>query len=106
MLVMKERQLPFRTAERWARLVLLEVGAIRECEEHGWMRNRSDPHARERALFIARHEPPSLRSERLLRFATCWIRSETPSRVPARVIGKLGCDCDATLICAALMQAS
>src|ERR1700722_7774500 len=58
MLVMKERQPPFRTAERWARLVLLEVGAIRECEEHGWMRDRSDPHACERALFIARHEPP------------------------------------------------
>jgi hypothetical protein len=57
MLVMKERQPPFRT-ERWARLVLLEVGAIHECEEHGWMRDRSDPHAHERALFIARHEPP------------------------------------------------
>ena len=54
MLVMKERQPPFRTAERWARLVLLEVGAIRECEEHGWMRDRSDPHARERdALFVS-----------------------------------------------------
>ena len=80
MLVMKERQPPFRTTEGWARLVLLEVGAIRECEEHGWMRDRSDPHARERALCIARHEPlsVSLRSERLLRFATCWIRSETP----------------------------
>jgi hypothetical protein len=60
MLVMKERQPPFRTAERWARLVLLEVGAIRE-----WMRDRSDPHARERALFIARHEPPlGISSER------------------------------------------
>jgi hypothetical protein len=65
MLVMKERQPPFRTAERWARLVLLEVGAIRECEEHGWMRDRSDPHARERALFIARDEPPlGISSER------------------------------------------
>ena len=65
MLVMKERQPPFRTAERWARLVLLEVGAVRECEEHGWMRDRSDPHARERALFIARHEPPlGISSER------------------------------------------
>ena len=30
-----------------------EVGAIRECEEHGWMQDRSDPHARERALDIA-----------------------------------------------------
>jgi hypothetical protein len=41
----------------WA-MVLLEVGAIRECEEHGWMKDRSDPHARERPLLIARREPP------------------------------------------------
>ena len=38
--------------------LLLEAGAIRECEEHGWMRDRSDPHARERALVAARREPP------------------------------------------------
>jgi hypothetical protein len=31
---------------------------IRECEEHGWMRDRSDPHARERAVEAARHDPP------------------------------------------------
>jgi len=37
-------------ARRWAISILLEAGAIRECEEHGWMRDRSDPHARERAL--------------------------------------------------------
>ena len=40
------------------RSVLLEAGAIRECEEHGWMRDRSDPHARERALLVARQDPP------------------------------------------------
>jgi hypothetical protein len=34
------------------------AGAIRECEEHGWMQDRTDPHARERALVIARQEPP------------------------------------------------
>jgi hypothetical protein len=39
-------------------LVLLEAGAIRECEEHGWMRDRSDSHAHERALLIARQDPP------------------------------------------------
>jgi hypothetical protein len=38
--------------------VLLEAGAIRECEEHGWMRDRADPHARERALVIARPDAP------------------------------------------------
>jgi hypothetical protein len=48
MVMMKECQPAFRTMERWARIVLLEVGAIRECEEHGWMRDRSDPHARQR----------------------------------------------------------
>jgi hypothetical protein len=31
---------------------------IHECEEHGWMKDRADPHARERALVIARHDPP------------------------------------------------
>jgi hypothetical protein len=58
MSMLKERQPAFRTIEGWAVMVLLEVGTIRECEEHGWMKDRSDPHARERALLIARHEPP------------------------------------------------
>jgi len=39
--------------------VLQEAGAIRECEEHSWMQERSDPHARERAFDIARREPPA-----------------------------------------------
>ena len=46
MLMMKKRPFAFRTIEGWARSVLIEVGAIRECEEHGWMRYRADPHAR------------------------------------------------------------
>jgi hypothetical protein len=58
MLMMKERRPPFRTIDGWARCVLLEAGAIRECEEHGWMRDRADPHARERALLVARRDPP------------------------------------------------
>ena len=41
----------------WAISVLHEAGAIRECEEHGWMQDRADPHARERALEIARRDP-------------------------------------------------
>jgi hypothetical protein len=36
---------------------LQEAGAIRECEEHGWMQDRIDPHARERAFAIARQDP-------------------------------------------------
>jgi hypothetical protein len=56
--VMKERRPAFRTIEGWARSVLLEAGAIRECDEHGWMRDRSDPHACEQALLVARQDPP------------------------------------------------
>ena len=44
MLMTKERRPAFRTIEGWARLVLLEAGAMRECAEDGWMRDRSDPH--------------------------------------------------------------
>jgi hypothetical protein len=58
MLTWKERRPAFRTVEGWARSVLLDVGAIREREEHGWMRDHSDPDARERTLLIARQEPP------------------------------------------------
>jgi hypothetical protein len=57
-LMMKERRPAFRTIEGWAKSVLLDAGAIRECEEHGWMRDRSDPHALERALLVARQDPP------------------------------------------------
>lgn len=58
MLMFKERRPAYRTVEGWARCVLLEAGAIRECETHGWMQDRTDPHARERALKIAREAPP------------------------------------------------
>jgi hypothetical protein len=58
MLMMKERRTAFRTIEGCARSVLLETGAIRECEEHGWMRDRADPHAREHATLVAREDPP------------------------------------------------
>jgi hypothetical protein len=54
-----ERQRSQRTIEDWAQGVLLEAGAIRTCEEHGWMKDRADPHARERAFDIAREHPPS-----------------------------------------------
>jgi hypothetical protein len=44
MLLMKERRPAFRTTEGWTRSVPLEAGAIRECAEHGWMRDRGGPH--------------------------------------------------------------
>jgi hypothetical protein len=54
----KERRPTVRTLRGWAISVLQESGAIRECEEHGWMQDRADPHARERALAAARRDPP------------------------------------------------
>lgn len=58
MLMTKERRPAIRTLRGSAISVLLEGGTIRECEEHGWMLDRSDPHARERAFDIARRDPP------------------------------------------------
>ncbi|MEY9135004.1 hypothetical protein ACVMII_003908 [Bradyrhizobium diazoefficiens] len=58
MLMTKERRPEIRTLRGWAIHLLQEAGVIRECEEHGWMQDRADPHARERALDIARQEPP------------------------------------------------
>lgn len=54
----KDRQRGFRTIEGWATSVLIEAGTIRECEEHGWMKDRADPYARQRAVAIARGNPP------------------------------------------------
>jgi hypothetical protein len=53
-----ERRPAYRTLRGWAISVLHEAGAIRECEDHGWMKDRGDPHAREHAIDIARTEPP------------------------------------------------
>lgn len=58
MLMTKAHRTAVRTLRGWAISVLQEAGAIRECEEHGWMQDRADPHARDRAFDIARHGPP------------------------------------------------
>jgi hypothetical protein len=58
MLLKRERRPAFRTIEGWARSVLIEAGAIHECEEHGWAKDRADPNARDRALDAARQDPP------------------------------------------------
>jgi hypothetical protein len=64
MLTTKDRRPAFRTLEGWATSVLLNAGAIRECDEHGWMKDRADPHARERALELAsRNIPPGVSRE-------------------------------------------
>jgi hypothetical protein len=59
MLIANERRTAIRTLRGWAIHVLQEAGAIRECEEHGWMQDRADPHARERAFDIARRNQPA-----------------------------------------------
>ena len=59
MLMTSGRRPAMRTLRGWAIYVLQEAGAIRECEEHGWMQDRADPHARERAFDIARLNPPA-----------------------------------------------
>jgi hypothetical protein len=41
MLMTKERSQAIRTPRGWAIHVLLEAGAIHECEEHGWAKDRA-----------------------------------------------------------------
>jgi hypothetical protein len=59
MLMTKEKRTAIRTLRGWAISVLNEAGAIRECEEHGWAQDRADPHARDRAIDLARQDPPT-----------------------------------------------
>ena len=58
MLMTKERRPAIRTLRGWAIGVLQDAGAIHECEEHGWAKDRADPHARERAVELFRRDPP------------------------------------------------
>ena len=58
MLVAKKQGPASRMLDGWAISVLMEAGAILECEKHGWKKDRADPHARERAFEIARLVPP------------------------------------------------
>jgi hypothetical protein len=47
----------YRTIGGWALGLLLQTHAIRECEEHGHMKDRTDPHALDEARKIAGQEP-------------------------------------------------
>ena len=58
MLTTKERRPAIRTLRGWAIAALSEAHATQECEEHGWMQDRADPHASQRAFDIAREERP------------------------------------------------
>ena len=57
MLMTSERRPAIRTLRGWAIDVLQNAGAIRECEEHGWMQDRA--------------EQGSPLMQRRPRFATC-----------------------------------
>lgn len=59
MLMTKQRKPAIRTLRGWATSVLQETVAIRECDEHGWMHDLADPHARDRAYDVARRDPPA-----------------------------------------------
>jgi hypothetical protein len=82
MLMTRERRPAIRTLRGWAINVLNEAGAIRECEDHGWMQDRADPHARGRAVDIAREDPPPGVSPQRQpsQSQKCWIRSATPAQ--------------------------
>ena len=58
MLLAREKRLSIPTLRGWAISVLQDAGAIHECEEHGWAKDRADPHAREHAMAEARRDPP------------------------------------------------
>jgi hypothetical protein len=58
MLMTKQRRPAIQTLRDWAISVLQDAGAIRECETHGWMQDRADPHARAHAFDIARRDSP------------------------------------------------
>jgi hypothetical protein len=54
----KARCPTIRTTLGWAISALHDAGAIRECEDQGWVKDRADPHAGERACVIAREDAP------------------------------------------------
>ena len=47
----------YRTLHGWALGTLIDHGAVRQCDHHGHMRDRSDPEAWNRARDEARHNP-------------------------------------------------
>ena len=61
--------------------VLIDAGAVRECGEHGWMQDRGDPHARERAFDVARQDPPA------------GVSPETAADAIAEILDSIGDTC-------------
>jgi hypothetical protein len=82
MLMTKERRPAIRTLRGWAISVLNDAGAIRECEEHGWMQDRADPHAASGPSLspVSTRRPASLQMKPWRKSATFSTRSATPAR--------------------------
>jgi len=83
MLMTRERRPAIRTLRGWAISVLNEAGAIRECEEHGWIHDRADPHARERAFDMARQAPSQGVSREAASVAIVEVLDEIGDTCPA-----------------------
>ena len=93
MLMMKERRPAIRTLQGWAISVLLDAGAIRECEEHGWMKDCGGcPRTRPSPPPARIHRPASLRTRQPLRWRTYSAQSATCAR-SARPISDAGRRC-------------
>jgi hypothetical protein len=58
LMLFRKRRPAILTLRGWAIAVLQEAAAIRECEEHGWLKDRGDPDTRGRALAVAHQAPP------------------------------------------------
>ncbi|WP_349626912.1 hypothetical protein [Bradyrhizobium sp. UFLA03-84] len=99
-LMTKERPKAIRTVRGWVINVLQEVGAIHECEEHG-AKDRGDPHARDRAVDLARQQPPegvpadeataALRNVLESLVEGLLIPEYCPMSSPTSSLGSLGC---------------
>jgi hypothetical protein len=50
MLTTQKQKPAIQTLRGWAVALLQEAGAIRECEEHGWMQDRTDRPAANRKV--------------------------------------------------------
>lgn len=80
MLMTKERRPAFRTTRGWAIAVLHEVGAIRECDEHGCgiAATRTRVSMLSTSVFWIRH-PAFHPKKRATRSWKCSIRSAIPA---------------------------
>lgn len=75
-LIFNERRPAIRTLRGWTISVVQVAGTIRECEEHAWMQDRAEPHARTRLRHRRPESAPSGVSggKPPPSSATCWTR--------------------------------